>query len=139
MDEWLDRSRHPLHVLEYPASYGFQELDAQMTRVTERYRTMVRDRPNERIGLIVDISRVTRSEARNRARIAECIDELGELMKTRVVGHAYVVSNQVLRAAITAVSWLKPAPWPVKVFTDRGGAEAWIRRRLVSEGVAAHP
>jgi hypothetical protein len=127
---WLDVSGHPLHVMMFPPRYTYAELDAQFDRFKKHYVTMVKERPLDEFALLVDISRVETSEARNRKRIALAMEELAELMKTRCVAQAYVVERPLIRAALTAVMWLRTAPWPVSVFGSRGDAEPWLRERM---------
>src|SRR5262245_1052911 len=88
---WLDARAHPLHVMTFPPRYAYEELDAAFDRFREHYRGMVKDKPLEEFVLVVDISKVEQSEARNRKRIARAMDDLAELMKTRCVAQAYVV------------------------------------------------
>src|SRR5262245_11135765 len=80
---WLDVSGDPLHVMEFPPRYTYAELDTQFDRFQKHYRTMVKERPLDEFVLLVDISRVEQSEARNRRRIALAMEELAELMKSR--------------------------------------------------------
>src|SRR5690606_5538392 len=80
--------------------------------------------------IVVDVSRVERSEPRNRKRIIEGIGELTGLMETRLVAQAYVTDRTLIRAALTAVSWLYTPPWPVQVFARRAEADHWLHERL---------
>jgi hypothetical protein len=127
---WLDVSGHPVHVMDFPAHYTYPELDAQFDRFKKHYLTMVKERPLDEFVLLVDISRVERSEARNRKRIALAMEELAELMKTRCIAQAYVVERPLIRAALTAVMWLRAAPWPISVFGSRHAAEPWLREHV---------
>ena len=129
---WLDTSAHPLHRMVFPERYEYADLDEELVRFRDHYRTMVKERPQELCALLVDLSRVARSEARNRKRIAQAMEELADLMKTRCVGQAYVVERPMIRAALTAVTWLRSAPWPMRVFGKGAEAEAWLRELLES-------
>lgn len=130
---WHDTTQHPLHVMEFPERYEYAELDDEFVRFRDHYRRMVKERPQDECVLLVDISRVVKSEARNRKRIAQAMEELAELMKTRCVGQAYVVERPMIRAALTAVTWLRSAPWPVRVFARRDEAATWLRSQLARQ------
>lgn len=134
---WFDTSKHPLHTLVFPARYTYEEVDAQMSFMRDHYRRVVKEHPHELYVLLVDLSRIEHSEPRNRKRIAEGIGDLTELMRKRIVAQAYVTDRPMIRAALTAVSWLQPLPWPVQVLPRAEPAKAWLYERL-SEGRAAH-
>ena len=127
---WFDTSRHPLHSLVFPERYSYEELDAELNRMRDEYRRMVKERPQDVCAILVDLSRAERSEPRNRKRIADSLEELSGLMRTRLVAQAYVIDRPLIRAALTALSWVQSPPWPVQTFADRASAEAWLRQHL---------
>lgn len=126
MASWHDVSRDPLHVFKFQPPYDYAKLDAEFHAFQAYYRTMVRDRPQEHMVLMADLSLVTQSNARNRKRIAKSVDDLAELMQHRCLAQAYVVSHPLILAALTAVTWIKPTPWPTKVFKTHAPAERWL-------------
>jgi hypothetical protein len=120
-------------VLRFPATYEYVDLDTELSGMRAFYRTMIVERPQERCALIVDLSLVQRSEARNRKHIADEMDALAGPMKMRCVAQAYVVERPIIRAALTAVMWLRAAPWPVQVFGSARDAVNWSRALLANE------
>ncbi|MCC6874164.1 MAG: hypothetical protein IT378_07630 [Sandaracinaceae bacterium] len=130
MSPWFSVAGDPIHVLELPAHYTYEELDAQMIHMGQEYRRFVRERPRAPCAILVDLSKIARSEARNRKRIAQMMEDLTDLMRPRVVAQAYVAHGSVIRAALTAVMWIKSSPWPVQVFGTRAEAEAWLREKI---------
>ena len=134
MGSWLDSSRDPLHVMRFPARYEFEELDRELTAMREYFVAREREDRSLWVALLVDLSRVERSEARNRKRIADTMTRLVPIMQRCCAGQAYVVSRPIIRAALTATMWLRSPPWPVRVFGDGAEARAWLAERLESRG-----
>lgn len=130
---WLDLSRHPLHILSLPAEYTYEELDKQMNFLCSEYRRFTREHPQERHAMLIDISRRNQSHPKSRKRIADALGELSGLLRTRGIAQAYVTDNLVVRAALTAVSWLQTVPWPTQVFSTRAQAEKWLYERIAQD------
>ncbi len=129
-EQWFSTARHPLLVLEFPPHYTFDELDAQMNGMCDALRTHVEKHPRETCGMIVDLSSVEHTEARNRKRILAMIEDLSGLVRKRLVAQAYVIDRPVIRAALTALSWMHRSPWEVQTFGRRGDAETWVLERI---------
>ena len=127
---WLDDDDHPVHVMTFPARYSYAELERAMSELREYYVERDRNEPSLYIGLAVDLSRVERSEARNRKLIADTMTRLVPIVHRSCAGTAYVVRSQLVRAALTATLWLRSPPWPTRVFTSRLEAIGWLRDRL---------
>ncbi len=71
-----------------------------------------------------------------RKRLAENAKQNEDALARYLAASAVVVGNPVVRAMITAVNWLAPPRYPVKVFTDVADAEAWARGALERAGRA---
>lgn len=48
----------------------------------------------------------------------------------RCVGIAFVITNQLVRGALTAILWLQPLPAPSEVVADVETARRWCHKRL---------
>ncbi|MEZ4340515.1 MAG: hypothetical protein R3B82_28170 [Sandaracinaceae bacterium] len=130
MGTWLDSSRDPLHVMRFPAQYAYEELDRELTAMREYFVARERQDRQLWITLLVDLSAVETSEARNRKRIADTMTRLVPIMQRCCAGQAYVVSRPIIRAALTATMWLRSPPWPVRVFASRADADPWLAECL---------
>jgi hypothetical protein len=130
MATWFDDSRHPLHVMRFPPSYTYEELDESMTALRAYYHRYAETRPNEAMALLIDLSAVKTSSAKNRARINECLKQLRAPMARACAGQAYVVRNQVVRAALSTILLMHAAPWPVRVVVHAESAERWLLERV---------
>lgn len=120
----------------FPAEYTFEELEAALAVMEESYRLLLRGSDPVRPSLLVDISAVKSSSAKNRQRIAQSQKQLAAEMKSRVIAQAYVAPTALIRGALTAVFWLDSPPWPVRVFVDHAQALEWLRLRSEEHGVS---
>ena len=126
---WTQRRGRVL-VFHAPDAYSYQELDGALRDLVDQCADAVRGDPDARIAVLWDVTRVRRSEARNRKRIADALGEMTELLPTHCIGFGVVVRSQVIRAAITGILWLRPLPWPVKTFLERHEADEWLEAEL---------
>jgi len=120
----------------FPAEYTFEELDAALTSMEESYRLLLSGSDPVRPSLLVDISAVKSSSARNRQRIAHSQKHLAAVMRSRVIAQAYVAPTALIRGALTAVFWLDSPPWPVQVFGVQAQALEWLQLRMGEQGVS---
>lgn len=56
-------------------------------------------------------------------------------LRRLIKGTAIVSRSALVRGAVTAVTWLKPPPFPFVVFGDLGEAMSWAQARLRAPGV----
>lgn len=75
---------------------------------------------------IVEMSDVEEISATLRKTFADNEERIAPMSKNHVTRLAYVVSKPIVRAALTAYFWLFKPPYPYRIFTARGPAEAWV-------------
>jgi hypothetical protein len=138
MASWHDDSDPTLHVIEFPASYTYEELDAQFTKL-EAYYQKFGAKGDRRIALMIDLSRAQSSTAKNRERIARAMAETGPILTRILIAQVYVVTSALMRGALSSISWLKPPTWPVKVFPERAEAERWAREQVATARKGSAP
>jgi hypothetical protein len=86
----------------------------------------------ERYALVVDASRAATIDSAQRKLQAEWMLQHDRELRTFCVGIAFVITNPLVRGALTAISWLSPMPMPTTVTERREPAVAWCRARLSS-------
>ena len=134
MIPWLDTTYEPLLVQLFPASYTYEEIDAGFTRFEQYCLERRRTEPNLRIAVISDLSLLKKSNARNRSRLTQAYQTLGEPMEAATVCQALILPRAVLRHAATAVFWVRRPRWPIKAFAKQEDALAWIASLFEAEG-----
>jgi hypothetical protein len=75
---------------------------------------------------------------KQRAMIADFGRRNEQRTRERCVGTAFVFDSVVMRAALTAISWLKPQVVEIKVFATLDEAHGWARERLDERHVRDH-
>lgn len=132
MDRWLDSSTAPIWVQEFPRVYSYDELSEAFDHLDDCVGDLVKR--GERASLLVDISRTRVGDARVRQRVSKTFMRTQRMAGDAVVGQAFVVANRVQRGALTAVLWLFSPAWPLRVFTSRSDAMAWLRELHDADG-----
>lgn len=129
---WLDVGKEPLHHLVLPPEYTYEELDAELTAVERYYRARVRENPDLFFATLVDVRAIRRSNAKNRSRFTQIGADMKSLLEQNFAAVAGVVSNPVIKGAVTAATWVFPFPCPWATFTDPRAAEGWLREKLAA-------
>jgi hypothetical protein len=80
--------------------------------------------------------RETAPDAKRRQRFTQWVNDRFELLSERMIAHAVVLDGEIQRRILTAVLWFTRSPCPMKVFTDRARAEAWLAEQVDAAGVA---
>jgi hypothetical protein len=80
-----------------------------------------------RILMLFDLRGASSSPGRRRRLLDWGLRHEPEL-RAHVGACALVVSNGIERGFVTAMLWLHPVPWPMRVFSSVGEAEAWLLR-----------
>ncbi len=84
-----------------------------------------------RIAWVLDTTRVTKVTPIQRRLAAQHVDRVRYRMKEHLVGIAFVIHNDLVRGALTAISWLSPLPFPYATFKNLEDALPWARRQLM--------
>lgn len=119
-----DYSEWPLVTINSPTSSVriesfFDIVDTAMSRGTQ-------------FGIVHDIRGMPGLDAVQRKQFADYIEQKEGQLRDLIVGHAVVVDSAVERGIVTAVLWIRPAPFAVKVFTNERKAKEWIVGQLSS-------
>ena len=83
-------------------------------------------------GVLHDIRGMPGINAAQRKAFADYIDRQRTALAANIVAHGVVVKRSLERGIVTAVLWLSPTPFPVRVFTSPREAEDWVRSKLAS-------
>jgi|GEM_PF-2497793 len=118
----VDDSRWPLLALRPTALVDDPAaLDATyraLERVLAKRRRML---------MLFDLRGASSSPPRRRRLLEWGLRHEAEL-RAYLGASALVVGNGFERGFVTAMLWLHPVPWPMRVFTTRDEAEAWLLR-----------
>lgn len=127
---WIRVIEGPLFRQTLPASATDEELASMLNEVERITRAM-----QTPYGWVTDISQVTRATAVQRRMYADSEQRLAPWDAQYCAGTGVCCKNAMTRGILTAVQWLSPPTYPMKVFTSSAEAEAWARRQLVLRGV----
>ncbi len=131
--QWIDASRPHWWVGEFPARYTVEEFARELDEASAQLRRMP---PDYRLVYLADFSATVASDSRNRAKVAEFLQESGDRVRKHVAAWGIVVSGAVLQGAVTAVKWLSGFPVPTSVFRERRECEDWLAQQLVLDEMA---
>jgi hypothetical protein len=117
---WFIDSRKNLIVVRLPPKPTNDEVLA-CTTAMERFQT----KNQLTSAWVADLTQLAEITAAQRKMFADHEQRVAHLTKLNVSRLAYVVSNPIIRAALTAFFWICVPPYPHRVFADRAAAEAW--------------
>jgi hypothetical protein len=86
----------------------------------------------ERYAIVVDASRSGVIDSAQRKLQAEWMLQHERELRLFCAGIAFVITNPLVRGALTAITWLSPLPMPSIVVDRRESAISWCRQRLLS-------
>lgn len=132
----FDTRFKPLYLQAFPPSFAYEEVTAHFDEMEAHFRAQPPDAP---AALIADARSVFIVDARSRRRVAEAFETMSPVMESRVVAHAIVLSNSVVRNALTAIFWIKRPPWTVRTFATMDEADDWVRQRFAARGLGEVP
>lgn len=120
----------------------FDESDKPLMRMTyqgvpdeaewQRHIDVMSDwaRRGETYAVLIDAREVGRIAPTQRRGIMEWIKRDTAHLRTYCAGGALVFASPLQQGLWTAISWVTPAPIPVKIFRDLEPGEAWLRQQL---------
>jgi hypothetical protein len=118
---WYSASKPPIIVMTFPDRTHDDELEAAL-RDVQRWLEEV-DQP---FGFIVDMRRPLSISSVQRQMIAE-VEKASSAKDRRFnAGQAVVVTNAVTRGIVTAISWMSPPVYPLKVVSSIERAWHWM-------------
>jgi hypothetical protein len=117
----VDKSRWPLVTLRPTSAVGSDSaLDATYAAVEELLAQA------QRFAVLYDLRGAVSSPARRR-RLLDWFEDHKREVTECLSAMAMIVGNGMERGFITATLWVKPPPFPMKVFTSEADAESWLR------------
>lgn len=134
----LNTSRHPLVVLRAGSAYAQPEWDRMVLGMVE----LIRQGP---FGLITDARGGQMPNAVQRRSIVKVYEDYDRETRSHFLVAALVGESTLVRGVVTALTWVRPPPHPVKVFASLAEAEPWVlghfpaalRQRVPPSGRAA--
>jgi hypothetical protein len=122
---WVDSSRAPLYILNFPASTTDEELIACCAA-----REAWAERAHYPVAWMVDLSAIRTVTPRQRQIFASHLGRLEQHNITYNRGAAVIVPNSILRGVVTAVFWFKPPKFPYRLFAQRQEGVLWADGQL---------
>lgn len=102
--------------------------DSELERFFENLTRAVSNRSH--YALVYDAREASAPSTRQRHLLADLSGMMGPALRDRCVGAAFVIDSFLVRAALTAILWLRPMEVPHVVTASVAEAEAWCRHRL---------
>lgn len=130
----VDESRLPLVIFESPGSIPAREIDMD-SFYAEIDRFLALRKP---FATLHDL-RGQAPDANRRKRFTSFIESRFEAMAQRLVAHAVVIDSSIQANVLTAVLWIIRSPCPMKVFSDRAEAEAWLASEVNAREARGRP
>jgi len=117
----VDRSRAPLIVVTSQGLITDAEFDVYLAELSDVAATVGRR------ALLFDATDAARPPASQRQKQAEWIKDH---RSSGTVAIAFVITNPIVRGALTAILWLQPMSTPYRVYGRRDDAERWLLEML---------
>ncbi|MCA9609739.1 MAG: hypothetical protein KC619_29275 [Myxococcales bacterium] len=126
----IDESELPILKVHYPMN----GTPAQFVAVWDEYCRVAR--ANDRVVYLLDMRYASPMSAPAKVRrlAADLYQKYRHVLAPSAVCEARIVSNELIRGAITAFDWIKGDHlWPCRTFTDEAQARAWVEAQLRAE------
>lgn len=121
LHSWFAASKPPIIVMTFPDQVHNDQLRAALDDV-QRWLAEV----NEPFGFIVDMRRPLSISSTQRQMIAEVEKASSETDRRFNAAQAVVVTNAITRGIITAISWMSPPVYPLKIVPSIERAWHWV-------------
>lgn len=113
----------PYITLKYPSLFVIRRVGISTLPAFRQILNAAREfcaASNQPIAIIFDggASAEGRADAASRQAAAEWLDENDALLRARIAGIDFVISNPLSRGALTAVLWLRSPPFDIKSHSD---------------------
>jgi hypothetical protein len=121
----VDDSRWPRVYVTWPAAPldddEFESAVLAMSALLKRGEPYV---------IIHDARRAVRPTPKQRAFAAAWQKRDADGTRRRLRGVALVTASPLIAGVLTAINWITPPPYPMKIFAAMDAAEAWTTARL---------
>jgi len=118
----------PLIWIQFAGPVSEREFDVYLETLT-RYVT----RESTTL-FIYDALQASVPSATQRQKQAAWLERYDAALRRNSGGSAFVISNPLIRGALTAIFWIRPTPAPYIVVATRAEAERWARGQLRAQG-----
>jgi hypothetical protein len=136
---WLDVSAYPILVVRYPASADRPEAAVEVQEFYDAFCAWA-DSHQAPYTVIADTTAMkTIPSALVRAAVGKGEARTAEFEARLNQGTAVIVTNAITRGVATAVFWLSPPAYPMRLFTGFDDALAWVLTRLDGAGLQRPP
>jgi hypothetical protein len=115
----MDESSFPLVVAVFRGPVQLDACDAFLGRLD----SFCKERRH--FSTIVDMSHGSAPSASERKYIAAGITSRRVALGRHCDGSAFVITNPLLRGAMTAILWVQPLPYPYEIFTTMEAARSY--------------
>jgi hypothetical protein len=119
----FDQSRYPLVTLRLGSVYSSAKWNRLLLDLGELIK-------RGRFALITDMRDAQLPNAVQRRSFIALYEQHDRLARAHFLGLGVVGDSTLLLGVITALNWLRPAPHPVKVFSQLDTAEPWVLDQL---------
>jgi hypothetical protein len=132
---WLDVSAYPILVVRYPANSDRPEAATEVEQFYDAFCAWA-DSRQVPYTVIADTTMIkTIPSALVRAAVAKGEARTAEFEAKLNHGTAVIVANDITRGVATAVFWLSPPAYPMRMFANFDDALAWVLTRLDDAGL----
>jgi len=122
---WVSHQHVPIYEWTFPAEASDEELSA-FVGAREEWAT----RANYPVAWVVELSNLTRANAKQRRAFAEHLKRFEGHDVLWNAGSALIVPSAWLRGLVTAVFWISPPKFPHQAFARRTDALEWAQLQL---------
>jgi hypothetical protein len=133
---WLDVSTYPILVVRYPANSDAPEAAAQVDDFYDAFCAWADRHREAPYTVIADTTKIQAiPSALVRAAVAKGEARTAAFEARLNKGTAVIVTNSITRGVATAVFWLSPPAYPMRLFGTFADALAWVLTRLDGHGL----
>lgn len=122
---WVDASRHPLYVCNYPNSGTEDQVRSYLQAFEEHFLAL-----HTPYALVANTTGAGYLSSTQRRLFAESELRTKEHDAKYLAAIGMVVGSSMLRGVITAIHWISPPVYPHKTFADVNQAIIWTQQML---------
>ena len=127
---WITRITGPLYMMSLPSQFSDEELTAALEDTYQIGMSFTSP-----YGWVCDLSHLLKTTASQRKIWADNDKRMIDQDRRLCAGAGVFVTSKLAMGVVTAVFWISPPVYPLRVFNDRVSAEAWARQQLAAKGV----
>lgn len=131
----LDARALPLLIATWRGSASVDLVDQYFDAQLEVMQEL--DSRGERCVLLTMADQAGRPSALARQRIVDRTQSVREMIERVIVGNAIVITNPLIRGAMTAIGWLDPSLRGVPYHPSREAGFEWAKAELTRQGLPA--